>query len=616
MGYSPTVCLNKLQAAGLTPACEALTNPFHCDDLQQISPVVHAFCGQVQQYYAPVQALVCIHYNPQGQPDQWKYFPPKDLIKKCTALGDPWAVDNCYCCCSCFAYDTLIAVPSGVEAIQFIAVGDNVLAGSLSKGGSSPKFAWNPVPVNFSAGVSGGEHSSMMYVVHDGGDLICTPDQVFMLASGGLTTASRLFPGDQLINKDGNPLTVKTVSAGSYTGGVHHISTGLPFNGNVDGHLLVAGGVVAGDYTLQLHFDSIPAALKTSNLAARPEIGTAAYAKAYTHLRQASAKVLFTTTTGQQTAKRVQTHSGLFTFYTESSHLLQASTAETGASLFTREQAIDLLENGQQLPLSNPIPKTEIANIFAIMKGFYPEFVYYLDWYQMEPNVYAIEEYGQKIIVVTGGLARMVGLSYEGLAMAVAHGIARFVGQPPKDPNGYVGTGAADYFAFGVISRAIWYGNSWWRSAQPAFQQINKLFSQISSENAGGDPNDPIGHPSIECRLEAIQSALAAGGLPACAGGPPPTLVALQAASPETGGVALTLNVAPERTGAVNAANYVFEPKATVISATIDAGKDFIIHLKADLTSGTKYKVTIQNLTTLLGDGVDSDHASAEFTAK
>lgn len=76
-------------------------------------------------------------------------------------------------------------------------------------------------------------------------------------------------------------------------------------------------------------------------------------------------------------------------------------------------------------------------------------------------------------------------------------------------------------------------------------------------------------------------------------------------AQAEPGGVALTLSIAPTSDTAINSANYTFNPPATITAVKIDPVKDFIIHLVADLKAGTAYTVTIANLLTLAGDGVD-----------
>ncbi|BAM92467.1 hedgehog/intein hint domain-containing protein [Bradyrhizobium oligotrophicum S58] len=615
MGYDPSVCIQKLNAAGLTPACEALANPYHCDDLQQISPVIHQFCGQQQAYYAPVQALVCIYYN-NNVPTQWLYWPADQLIVKCMqqvpqkGTGTTgWNVANCYCCCSCFAYNTMIAVPDGMVAIQEIKIGNEVRAAKLVNG----KPQWDNKAVTFSSGMAGGDSPAMVYIHYGDNptDLICNSDQVFVLSTGEMVRAGKLTIDDKLMGEDGAAVPIHMVALGNYKGGIHHISTGNEWKGSADGHLLLAAGVVAGDFTLQMHFDSLGANLKVKNASLRHEIGSADYAKQHSKLRSGKALLAFSSNGHEPAAHQLAVQNGRFQFY----RLAGPDYTTMGVSMFTPEQANDILENGQQLALSNPVPKSEIANIFMILKGFYPEFNYYLDWYAMEPNVHAFEEYGQKFVVVTGGLARMVGLSYEGLMMAVAHGVSRFIGLPPKTPSGYVGTGAADYFGFGVISRAIWYGNSWINSVMPAFTQIQALMGLISPANAGGVPGYPVEYPSISCRLSAIQSGMGGGPLPECCGGPPVPMIGVQSATAEPGGVAITFTYAPIEQEAINVANYATTPSVSITKATVDPEKNFIVHLEAAFKAGTDYKVTVSNLHNIFGGGVDPKADSATFTA-
>lgn len=613
MGYDPNVCKDKLTAAGLTPACEALSNPFHCDDFQQISPVIHAFCGETQAYYAPVQALVCMYYN-NGTPTAWKYWPPDQLFYQCQqmipqkGLGlTGWTIQNCYCCCSCFAYNTMIAVPDGTVAIQDLRVGDQVQAASSSAPG---KLDWKPSKVTFSSGVAGGVHPFMVYINHGEGktDLICNPDQVFMLSTGKLCRAAHLNLADELVDVAGAAVKINMIGVGTYTGGIHHINTDRVWENRPDGHLILADGVVAGDFLLQMNFDALGDLREDDTLESRPMLGTPQYAERHSEKARGEAMIAFSAEGHNPAPLTIGTPTGRFAFYGPVREI-----GTKGVSMFTEAQSIDILTNGTQLSLSNPVPQSEIANIFRILKGFYPEFNYYLDWYRMEPNVWAFEEYGQKFVVVSGGLARMVGISYEGLMMAVGHGVSRFVGLPPKTRAGWVGTGAADYFDFGVISRAIWYGNSWLASAMPAFNQLSTIFDLISPANAGGDPNDPVEYPSVACRLGAMQSGMAGGVLPECCGGPPPPQIALQSAKAQPGGARLYLSIAPIPEEGEDIANYVFEPAATVLKATIDSAMNFVVNLDVELASATEYTVTIRNMHNYLGGGVNPDEDSATF---
>jgi hypothetical protein len=210
MPYDPNVCLEKLEAAGLTPVCGGKVVGGHCGDLVMDNPAIHAFCSQVGSYYTPVQALACTYYS-NGTPTQWQYWTPDKLITNCLAMqpqrgtgNTGWQLAVCYCCCSCFAYNTMVAVPDGEVAIQEIAAGNTVRSAALDKSG---KPVWSESVVTFSSGVDGGHHPFMVYVNHgdDARDLVCNPDQIFALASGKLVRAEQLRLGDQLMGEDGNP---------------------------------------------------------------------------------------------------------------------------------------------------------------------------------------------------------------------------------------------------------------------------------------------------------------------------------------------------------------------------------------------------------------------------
>ena len=51
------------------------------------------------------------------------------------------------------------------------------------------------------------------------------------------------------------------------------------------------------------------------------------------------------------------------------------------------------------------------------------------------------------------------------------------------------------------------------------YNQVTALFGLISEENGQGNPKDSCGEPSVKCRLQTMQSGIAGGNLPVCAGG-------------------------------------------------------------------------------------------------
>lgn len=145
------------------------------------------------------------------------------------------------------AYGTPVATPGGEKPIENLTRGDPVLT-SHADGG------WGPLKVAFSMGASpGGEHQ-MVFLQWQGGELIVSPDHPLQLANGAIGRADRLVPGQKLRGADGSPVTVEIVLVGRFSGGIHDIATDAPWRpGSLDGRLLRTGGVVSGDYTLQVN---------------------------------------------------------------------------------------------------------------------------------------------------------------------------------------------------------------------------------------------------------------------------------------------------------------------------------------------------------------------------
>jgi hypothetical protein len=171
-----------------------------------------------------------------------------------------------------FANGTAVRTPAGLRPIEQIAKDDPVLGGFVGAG-TPVRLNWQPRKTVLSAGTGGGVQPAMIYLVFGDGsrNIVCTRDQLFMRADGTLMRAERAVPGDQLLDADSRPVAIQQVSVGQYSGGVHHIALEGQWDGTVNGHLIVAGGLVAGDYLLQVHYvDNAPSP-------ARPSIGTSAY---------------------------------------------------------------------------------------------------------------------------------------------------------------------------------------------------------------------------------------------------------------------------------------------------------------------------------------------------
>jgi len=200
---------------------------------------------------------------------------------------------------------------------------------------------------------------------------------------------------------------------------------------------------------------------------------------------------------------------------------------------------------------------------------------------------------------------------YEGMLMAISHGIACFYGGDPKNVFGYSAVGQADWFAYGVISRLVWIGQPYVTYITAAIQQWQALFALVDPEHAHGNPLDPLNDPSLECRYKTIQSAAGGGSLPECAGGAPLPKISLQAATAgPDGAITANFSLALENTSGSDVANYILTPAAKVTSATLDSTTGFIVHLQAALEPGIQYVLKVQNLVSILGSGVDPQHDS------
>ena len=611
--YDPNTCKQKILDAQRIP-CDTLSLPYHCDTLTGVGGDYHQECVDAGIIYFQVRVAVCRN----APKNEWKYFPPSSYFQQCNALmqQDPnWTMDWCYCCCACFAKETLVAVPDGYAEIYTIPVGAEVLTGSVN-GGIKPKWA-NSV-VKLSMGTGEGPQPMMVYIgfgADQAKDLICTQDQPFLLSNGKYTTSSRLVPGDKLVDKDGNDVEVVFVSMGNYNGAVHHIAAVELWNKNPDGHLILTGGVVAGDFEFQLNFDSLPSDRKVDNYDKLPRIGTAEYDQNMKkHVVKSDVFFHFNhqATTGPDGGKK-RTAGGMFTTYRR-----QSAPIPVGAQrLLTPAQAEDILKNGKFISLGDPMAQINYDTVRRQLQGSYPDIVFYYDPFDLMPQVYAFEAYGQKVVILTGGLSRLIGFNYEGIAMAMGHGVGCFYGGEPKVLEGYSAVGQADRYSFSIVGSRLWVNTPAFQYITAAIDQWEYMFSLISPKNAGGNPLDPLHDPSIACRTTIIQSAPFGGGLPECAGGPPVKKIELQLANATSlTDVSLTFSLALDPTTTDDPKNYELDPSVKVVTAKRNPQRDFVVDLVVNvLKPGTTYKVTAKNLKSALGTGMDPKYASTSFKA-
>jgi hypothetical protein len=277
--FDPVTCEEKIKATGLQPPCPQ--EP--CEEFMETG-VYHEGCvGRAM--YSPVLAIGC--YNTQTS--EWRFAAPKETLEMCEKLASEdqsWQISECYCCCKCSPNETLIGLPEGHwRPIFQIGNGDSLLAGRVGPLGA---IEWKAAVVGFSQGTDGGETEAMVHIVYGGGrKMVASTDQPLMLADGSLTTASRVVPGrDRLMGVEGEQLDVTYAGLGEREDVAYYLATQESWSGSIDDHLIQADGVVAGDFTLQVHFAEVPEEQRVPGWSSLPRIGTPEYEQANPQLRR------------------------------------------------------------------------------------------------------------------------------------------------------------------------------------------------------------------------------------------------------------------------------------------------------------------------------------------
>jgi hypothetical protein len=144
-----------------------------------------------------------------------------------------------------FGAGTGIATPQGTVAIETLKVGSEVLAAS----GSPSHLTWSPVAVVLIHSTPPLQPEVCYIAFDEGRNLICTHDQRFMRHDGTLAPAIDLAARDKLLDQDGNDVLIVEIIMGTYSGELYHFATTL--EPPIEGHLILAGGVVAEDFQLE-----------------------------------------------------------------------------------------------------------------------------------------------------------------------------------------------------------------------------------------------------------------------------------------------------------------------------------------------------------------------------
>lgn len=114
--------------------------------------------------------------------------------------------------------------------------------------------------------------------------LIVIPRQPFLMKDGTLKQAEKLVPGkDLLVAEDGSAMPVISMEAGLFKKAIHHIATSTEKASSLNEHLLLANGVVIGDYATLIGMSTTISSLE-DKYGELPALGSREYNEANTHL--------------------------------------------------------------------------------------------------------------------------------------------------------------------------------------------------------------------------------------------------------------------------------------------------------------------------------------------
>lgn len=507
----------------------------HCVDYVNTTPADHALCQCKDVNGNPIpdctppsslypeKASVCLNID---NPSQYNAKSGRACFNQ---PDGNWNQLTCYCCCSCFANGTRIGIPSGQKVIEQFNIGDKVLTASLKPGGGA-SMNWAPATVKFSSGTGPDGHQSAMIYLHfgDNGTIVVTPDHLFLRPDGKLVRADRLVPGrDQLVSAEGAPVDIHEVAVGEYHGGVHHIATDIAYNGTLDGHLLLSEGIVSGDFILQMHASQLKDNHFVDNHDDLPKVGSPDYEANNAQLQSGEYRS-FKALASANVAAPQQPQK----FYVHGQRV--TSIPDNAAKFLSAQQEQDLDTFAEKQNFSDVgIGNAMIKYVLKLFGGFYPDIVFYHDIGRLEVNGYAFEQYGKKVIVISGGLTRIQGLSQEGLAVILAHLVTRLQKIAPLGDDGFTSVGMSDYYATNVL-RNVYFGQAYTQAYGAGIKQIqDSIFTHIASGHEAYE-EDPF-TPTLETRLDAFDAGDNMQYPPEGIGGPVP--FALQA-----GGVTVTPN--------------------------------------------------------------------------
>lgn len=417
---------------------------------------------------------------------------------------------TCYCICSCMAEGTRVTTGNGSQ----IKVEDMV-QGSTTVLAAGINLRFTSQVANSVVKTSTGDTKNSIYLEYslNGQKIkrVVTMDHPFLLYNKKLVGAGALQMNDQLIDQNGNPVSISRISWGTYVGKFWEFATNLNVpDQNYTNHLVITEGVVTGDYAVSI-YENYP--VDSSELAqkgdpARPFIGSAEWRELNGHDPR------------HLPEGPVQFEDGLFL----PASLHEEDIPENVSAFLPENQAIILEERAPKEPLSNQniLDMCEYLIEF-VFEPHYPDIKFLFNWYDDRVNSYSWVDSITKdqYVYLSGELARVVGFDIEGVTMALAHEVGHLMGKP-KLENGVTCEGQADWFAGSVVLRTIWFGEEYFTKTNKAIQQLRVLYGYLleceEDEDTDAPEEDDYGqpYPSNSCRIQTYKTAMTSPTPPAC----------------------------------------------------------------------------------------------------
>ncbi|WP_346320181.1 Hint domain-containing protein [Chitinophaga sp. YIM B06452] len=514
--------------------------------------------------------------------------------------GTPYVLDNpdgsvCYCCCSCFAENTQIAVSaSEYRAVQDFRPNDVVYA-------ADGNLNWKEYRVDFCTNVDGQKHDAFMVLIKWGDQpyeyISVTEDHLFLLPGKVLVPASAVQPGDQLVRPDGSTVKVTFAVTAMVNGGVYQLATGQ-FSGSMDGHLLNSNGVISADFALQVGFmaGQLDKKFLVKDLDTRLRVGSPEYQQK-NHNKEA-----------QHFISHPELWPKGLTIPDRNNLYIIPADAK---SFITDSQAQQIMDNkdAKTRPFGSNYGIEMAEYLWTTFRAFYPGINYVMDWNNPLPNAYTWTSFGQPYILLTGGLLRQMALNKEGFSLILSQALA-YMGADEVTPPA-VCVGEADYQSL-VYFGNIYRDSTFISTFRAAMLQVEQFWSYIVNDV---DPLSKCLNPGIPCRIETYKAASYLDPLPPCADPDYVPFELIGASSKKgEGSIVVVYNRQLNESSALTILNYSLSPYLEIIEAQMDPENDKQVILFAAVLEKTEYTLTVTGVLSALGEPLDPDHDKAVFT--